>query len=253
MKSLSIILVFVLFGALSLSAQFNPLSEQEQNTMRPAFAGKWQEYQRAQGKKKRRAQTVEITDTMQLQFMLDSNVRIWFSNGRYFNERFYNDRAGLHFGERFRFNFYEFDGDELTLRDATTNTWHSFSAVDELEQGAIKKLRPGIEQGAVDISSANLKGTWSVYKKEDKNFSGTKFYLRTLKILEVTEGNLTVQASQANMSTAKPNNGTGTIDESVLSLSLDSETLSYNILKLNASEMILSRDGVVLFLRNFAR
>lgn len=255
MKLAGVLLTFLLFVSFGVAAQFNPMQPQKKETEGSEFTGKWQEYERAIGKKEKRAQATEITDGMQLEFMPDSTVRVWFSKGKYYNERYSVDRSELRFGDIFLFDKYYFDQKDLVLHQASTNTWHYFKGVDKLEQGAIKKVVPGVEEGVVNTSPSNVKGIWSVYKKEDKAFSGKKLYLKTLEIVEDNGmGAYSVEAKFTNMRTAEMKKGTATISKTTLVLNLeDNETLTYNILKLDNNEMLLTSEGVVLYLKEFGR
>jgi len=232
-------------------AQSRPSKKNQSN--KSVFEGKWQEYNRKKGKKERKAKPIQIDDAMQLEFMPDSTVRIWFSKGRYYNGRYFVDGKGLHAGQDFLFEDYNVSKDKLVLQDGIK--WYYFKQVTQLEQGAIKKVVPVLERGPIDVSANNLTAKWSSYKKEDKAFSTKKFYMRKLKVKEQKEdGSFAIEMTTANMSSALIKKGTMTADKEHLILRLEKdETLQFDILKLDQQEMILSRAGAILYFMNFDR
>lgn len=251
MKTFSLLILFSFLFSMTCTAQKR--SSKKSTSEKSAFEGKWQEYGRKKGKKERKAKSIQINDSMQLEFMPDSTVRIWFKKGRYYNGRYFVDRKGLHASQDFLFEDYEVSQDELTLQQGLT--WHYFKKVKHLEQGAIKKVVPVLERGPIDLSASNLTAKWSSYKKEDKAFSTKKFYMRKLVVLEQKEdGSFAVEITEANMSTALIKKGSMTVDKERLVLNLDKdETMEFSILKLDKQEMILSREGAILYFMNFDR
>ncbi len=245
MKIYTLFITCILFFSFAATAQQQQPTEEEN-----AYIGKWQEFERTY--KKKGGGFADFKDTMQLQFMPDSMVRIWYSKGRYFNERYRFNKKELRFGKEYTFDKHWLSEDELILRNK--KVFHHFKRVASLKQGAIKKIVPGVERGKVNLNPSFLKGTWSSYKKEDKAFSGKKLYLKTLNVLEQTaEGIYNIKLSLANRMKLERFEGVMDISNSTMKLDLGDETIVYAILKLENNEMILSRDGAIIYLKEFSR
>lgn len=247
MKRTTLLLVIALFISHMASAQFMTQEAEEEENV---FVGKWQEYERTF--KKQSGAYINFTDTMQLQFMEDSMVRVWFNDGRYFNEPYYFERKTMLVGEKYVFKRFLVDEKELSLRNG--NEWHHFKRVNKLKQGAIKKRRPGAERGNVDARANVLVGKWSSYKKEDPAFTGRTFYLRQLEIKELTDGGAyKAEVIYANMADEKRGEGTVTINEKQLTIRTEDKTETYEIMKLEGSEMTLTKEGAILYFKEFSR
>ena len=172
------IIIFLSILTIAAQAQFNPTGERTAQTERRTsniLTGKWQEYKRTEGKR-RKAQEIKFDDPLQLQFMPDSSVRIWLNNGQFYTEYYEFNNAGFHFGDRYHFTFFEVGEKEMNLGDG--NLKRSFKRVDKLNKAMIAKKVPGVERGNVQTSASFLVGKWSTYKKEDKNYSAKKYYLK---------------------------------------------------------------------------
>jgi hypothetical protein len=241
-----LLLIVTLLISSTVSAQFaNAPAEDENN-----YVGKWQEYQRSYNK--RGNDLVEFKDTMQLQFMPDSMVRIWYNDGKYFNKRYQFDRKMIRFGEQYTFRKHWLSEDELILKNE--ETYQFFKRVVNLRQGAIKKVIPGAERGEINVSPENLKGTWSTYKKEDKAFTGAKYYLKTLEIIEDDgRGNYKAKLTLASRTKIQGSEGNIQITGTKLNFTADEQSLTYDILKIENNEMLLSRDGAIIYLKEFSR
>jgi len=248
MKNYSILLIlFSMLLSQTVAAQYDRQDTQEENN---PYLGKWQEYERTY--KKRGGDFADFQDTMQLQFMPDSTVRIWYSDGRYFNELYRFGRKGIRFGEKFSYDKHWLSENELILKG--DNDFQHFKRVNNLKQGAIKKVIPGAEKGNVNLNPSHLRGVWSSYKKEDKAFSGKKYYMKTLEILEDDgRDNYKIKLSMANRADIQSFDGTMSVDQRSMRLQLKEETYVYEILKLENNEMILRRDGAIIYLKEFTR
>lgn len=213
------------------------------------FAGKWQEYKRTEGKK-RKAREIELENIIMIEFMADSTGRLWYEDGKFCMGPIEIDEKGFHI-DRELFDFYEINENEVNL--GRNNIVHHFHRVDQFTaMGPIRKVIPDVEEGP--ISASKRTGKWSAYKKTDPQFKRTNFYLRDLEILEpAVDGKYPVKLSYASQSDVEKTEAIMHVEKDKMYFLIENRPIELRILKWENNELILQDGDIHYYLKDFSQ
>ncbi len=216
--------------------------------------GNWQEFKRTENKRGGKEMAIEFSDTVKLEFRSDSTVYRYYPSGKTSDVPFHVTKQNkFSMGDDIGYNKIILTKDYLLLAGDDYNSY--LRRVDKFYLAPIEKIIPGVGERKINILDALfLQGSWSLYKKEDPNFSRQKVYLHSLEIGKShADGSYDVLAAYNDAGKTISDKGILRIEDDKFILQVMNQTKEYAIFKAVDNELVLTDGDITYFLKNLSK